>query len=289
MSLSTPHQSRVRRLGTLAVGAALLFIQYGPVVAQTNHGGHANVSVAAPVSNNDKTILGEVVPFGNGTARSWVRLSQQGNPTAVGVTLTEAAMQGLPADITPGMVWMAEYIMTLPDEARMLPFNHIAVNWNPRGHMPSGVYNVPHFDFHFYMISRDERNKITARGDDLLKCRQSPGAGAVPEGYIFAPESEEPGMGGHWADPGSHEFHGKDFTSTFIFGSYNGKVIFWEPMITKAYLETKPNVTMPLKLPAQYAKDGYYPTSYSIRYDAKRREYTIALEEMKLRQVLASK
>lgn len=278
----------LQRFGSLLAGTALLFIQSGPAVAQMNHGGHTSVSVSAPVPNTDKTILGEVVPFGNGTARSWVKVNQQGQPSAIGVTLTEAAMQGLPADVTPGLVWMAEYIMTLPEEAKMLPFNHIAVNWNPKGHMPSGVYNVPHFDFHFYTISREERNKITARGEDLVKIRKPVGS-AVPEGYVFAPESEEPGMGGHWADPGSHEFHGKDFTSTFIFGSYDGKVIFWEPMITKAYIESKPNVTMPLKLPAQYGQDGYYPTSYSIRYDAKRKEYTIALEEMKLRQILASK
>ncbi|GAA4396650.1 DUF5602 domain-containing protein [Nibrella viscosa] len=255
-----------------------------------NHGGHNSVSASAPASGTDKTILGEVIPFGNGTARSWVSVNQQGHPTAIGVTLTEAALQGLAADVTPGLVWMAEYILALPEEAKMLPFNHIAVNWNPRGHDPSGVYNVPHFDFHFYLISREERMKITARGEDLVKIRKPLGTGAIPEGYIFAPDSEEPGMGGHWADPGSHEFHGKEFTSTFIFGSYDGKVIFWEPMITKSYIESKQNVTIPLKLPTQYAQEAYYPTSYSIRYDARRKEYTIALDGMKLRhQAVAAK
>ena len=230
-----------------------------------------------------QTVLGDVLPVGDGTARSWVQLDGQGKPTRVGITLTEAALSGLPADATPGLVWMAEYILALPSEETLLPFNHIGLNWNPRGHIPNGIYNVPHFDVHFYLITPDERRNITARGDDLDKIRKAPSAEHVPDGYIFAPESEEPGMGGHWVDPVSHEFHGHDFTTTFLYGTYDGQIIFYEPMITKAYLETKPDVTMPLKVPKRYARTGYYPTSYSIRYDAKRKEYTVALEGLTLR------
>jgi hypothetical protein len=51
-----------------------------------------------------------------------------------------------------------------------------------------------------------------------------------------------------------------------------------EPMVTKAFLETKhaPVVT-PLKLPAQYASRGYQATSYTVGYDAGSKEYRIAL------------
>ena len=258
------------------------------VNAQSHHVAHKSI---APVKEPDniRTILGEVVPFGNGTARSWVKKDVSGAYTSVGVTLTEAAMKGLPEDITPGMIWMVEYVLNLPAEASDLPFNHIGINWNPKGHMPSGVYNVPHFDFHFYTATRELRNKISARGADLETCRKAPGKGEVPEGYMFAPESEEPGMGGHWVDGGSHEFHGKDFTATFIYGTYDSKVIFWEPMITKKYLESKPNVSIPLKLPQTYALAGYYPTSYSITYDEQRKEYTVSLDGMKMRQGIVKK
>src|SRR5262249_31536220 len=84
-----------------------------------------------------------------------------------------------------------------------------------KGHDPEAVYKVPHFDFHFYLISPSERERITARGDDLLKCGKPLPAEFVPEGYVPAPGSEEPGMGYHWVEPGSHEFHGKAFTHTF--------------------------------------------------------------------------
>lgn len=275
-------------LTSITAVAIFIFGITGSATAQKQHNKRGSSgSLLPPIA--EQTLLGDVVPFGSGTARSWVKVDGNGTPSAVGITLTEAALNGLPADVTPGLIWMVEYILSLPEEAQMLPFNHIGVNWNPKGHMPSGVYNVPHFDFHFYTISPEERSKITARGDDLEKCRQAPEAEHIPEGFIFAPESEEPGMGGHWADPTSHEFHGHDFTSTFIYGTHEGKVIFWEPMITKAYLESKPDATVPLKVPKQYASTGYYPTSYSIRYDPKRKEYTVALEAMTLRQTLAGK
>lgn len=285
---SLGRSERTRYLVGITMALALAFLTAGGALAQMHHAASTTAPAEPPVAFSNQTILGEVVPFGNGTARSWVQLNGDGKPTTVGVTLTEAALEGLPAQATPGMVWMIEYLMALPSEVPLLPFNHIGVNWNPNGHMPHGIYNVPHFDFHFYTLSPEERSKITARGDDLEKCRKVPVAGRIPEGYIFAPDSEEPGMGGHWADPVSHEFHGEAFTSTFIYGTHDGEVIFYEPMITMAYLQTRPDVSVPLKVPQAYAREGYYPTSYSIRYDAKRKEYTVALDGLTLRPATAS-
>jgi hypothetical protein len=225
---------------------------------------------------------GEAQPVGNGTARSWVTTDKDGKPTAIGVTFSEAALSGLPPSLTPGLIW-TEFLLPLPPEASATGFNHIGLNWNPKGHDPEGVYNVPHFDFHFYLISPAERERITTRGDDLERVRKPLPAEFVPEGYIFAPASEEPGMGLHWVEPHSHEFHGKAFTHTFIYGSYNGRMIFLEPMMTKAFLETRPNITVPIKLPAKYQKPGYYPTRYSVKYDPEPREFTVALEGLTLR------
>jgi hypothetical protein len=73
------------------------------------------------------------------------------------------------------------------------------------------------------------------------------------------------------------------FTTTFIYGSYDGRLVFAEPMISKSFLETKTNVTELIKLPAKYARNAYYPTKYSVRYDPVTKEYTVALEGMTLR------
>lgn len=236
----------------------------------------------ARAATSGSVMLGDVIPFGNGTARSWVELDADGTPVSVGITLTEAAMGGLPADVTPGLIWMVEYILEFPDIAG-LPFDHVGVNWNPKGHPPPGIYSPPHFDFHFYTINRAARERITARGVDLERCSRAPATGLLPAAYVFAPDSEEPGMGGHWIDPASHEFHGQPFTTTFIYGTYDGNVIFWEPMITLAYLESRPTESMPIKVPEAYAEPGYYPTSYTVRFDEARREYVVSLDGLTAR------
>jgi hypothetical protein len=61
-------------------------------------------------------------------------------------------------------------------------------------------------------------------------------------------------------------------------------MIHFEPMITKAFLESKPDFSQVIQVPTSYAKSGYYPTRYSVRYDVVRREYTIALEGMTWRE-----
>jgi hypothetical protein len=91
-------------------------------------------------------------------------------------------------------------------------------------------------------------------------------------------------MGVHWIDPSSHEFHGHDFTASLLYGSYNGEVNFIEPMITRAYLETRPDFTAELKQPALFAKSGYYPTSYSVRFDPDKHEYIVSLDGLSLKE-----
>jgi hypothetical protein len=266
---------------TAVVSLVAIGVLTGLASAQT-HGPHATSASSSALLDPAKTatlktIVGETQPLGNGIARSWVTMDPDGKPTAIGVTLSETALSGLPPSLTPGLIW-TETLLHLPPEASVTGFHHIGLNWNPKGHDPEGVYTLPHFDVHFYLISPAERERITARGDDLEKCRKALPAEFVPEGHVLAPGSEEPGMGVHWVEPTSHEFHGKPFTHTFIYGSYDGRMIFLEPMMTKAFLETKPDITLPIKVPAKYQKPGYYPTRYSVKYSAVSNEYTVAIE-----------
>jgi hypothetical protein len=209
--------------------------------------------------------------------RSWVTLDTNGNPTAIGVTFGEEALAGLPAEPPPGEEGY-NFVLALPKEAAQTPFNHVYIGWNPHGHPPQKIYDVGHFDFHFYMITPEERESITAVGEDLARSYKKIPAEYIPNGYLQVPDTAVPKMGAHMIHPSSPELNGETFTKTFLFGAYDGKLIFAEPMITKAYLETKPNMSESLKLPAMYARPGYYPTRYSVRYDPARREYTVALE-----------
>jgi len=215
---------------------------------------------------------------GNGAAWSWVECDGKGTPARIGVTFTETALSGLPPDAPLSQFGSVEYVLSLPAGVDVPPFTHIVMNWEPHGHPPPGVYDVPHFDFHFYLIDPAERVKMTCEGPDGPRCSAKPDAKFIPAGYVMPPVPPVPRMGAHWIDPSSPEFNKKPFTMTFIYGSYDGGLAFVEPMAANAYLDTKPDASGAIKLPASYQRRGYYPTAYSIKYDPKRREYTVALE-----------
>jgi hypothetical protein len=229
------------------------------------------------------TLTGEVRIIGNGAAWAWVENDAKGAPVRLGITFTETALSGLPEEL-PAEVKDWEYQLPLPEQASVPPFTHITMNWNPHGHIPPGVYDVPHFDFHFYIIGQAEREKITCKGEDQAKCFKKPEAKYLPADYILPPGTEFPRMGVHWIDPSAPEFNKQPFTKTFIYGSYNGQIAFLEPMATKSYLETKPNITETIKTPPEYQKQGSYPAAYSLKYDPARKEYTVTLEGLTRRE-----
>jgi hypothetical protein len=267
-------------LSLLVAGAASA--QEGSAHGRSTATSYNLVATGEPAPSRAGTFYGEPKPFGNGQIRSWVKLDRDGKPVALGLSFTEDALKGLPTELPRGQEG-SEVLLALPPEASTSAFNHIGVDWNPHGHVPEKIYDVPHFDFHFYLISPEARGRITAQGEDVARSRKQPPPEYVPVGYIYAPDSEVPRMGGHWVDPQSNEFNKQPFTRTFLYGNYNGQIIFMEPMITKAFLEAKTNVTEVIKLPSRYARPGYYPTRYSVKYDPTAREYSVALEGMTLR------
>ena len=224
--------------------------------------------------------IGETKVLGNGTVYSWVKLDDKGNPTGVGITATAMALEGLPMEKPSTGFIGYEIPLKLPAEAKDTPFNHVAFDWNPLGHIPPGIYDVPHFDAHFYLMTPEERNNITLVGEDLARTKKATPPGVMPDGYIMAPGGEEKYMGMHWGQLSWPEFNGKPFVHSFIYGSYDGKLAFIEPMFTLAFLKSKPQVVVPFPQPKLYPAGKYFPTTYRISFDEKRQEYTIALEGM---------
>lgn len=223
------------------------------------------------------TTYGNTVAIGNGSGRSFVTVDAFGKPTEIGMRLSEAALTGLPPEDTNPPAW---YVLNLPATTARLPFNHLSFDWNPHGHEPALIYDTPHFDVHFYMISLADRQQIMPNDP---KGEINPESKYLPATYI-GPPGVVPTMGKHWVDPTSREFNGQAFTHTFIYGSYNGNVIFQEPMITLAYLQGRTTQTFALPQPQAFARTGlYYPTKYTIGYNAMSQEYTIMLHDMVLR------
>jgi hypothetical protein len=253
-------------------------------------------------SDAPQTIPGEQKAIGRGSVRTWLKVdAHTREPRSLGITLTEPGLAGLPADADPAQPGSAklrlmdgganhtfEYEVKFPPEAAETAFNHMGFNWNPAGHGPKGIFTVPHFDIHFYMATQEYRHAIMVDLQDadpihLKTSNLEPPSQFLPPDYHLAPNTAEPRMGSHYADVTSPELKPGNFRNIFLIGAHGGNILFWEPMITKAYFESKPKFTGKLKLPEAYPVSGYYPTSYSVVYDSARREHNIALDGLTFR------
>lgn len=227
-------------------------------------------------TNNSKagTFYSQTQELGDGTAKSFVELDNNGNPVALGLVFTESSLDGLGDE-------MSELVLPVPSQASATNVKHITVDWNPMGHEPPGVYDIPHFDLHFYMIDEETRNGISGIGPDSAVAYKMPEADYIATDYMVPPGSVViPKMGLHAIDMTSPELNGGTFTETFIYGYYDGKMHFYEPMITIDYLKTKPNLDKVIKKPAKYPAAGWYPSKLTISFNESTKEYTLKLTGM---------
>ena len=230
------------------------------------------VAVLAGCDANDthqdpRTRYGPAVSVGQGTAQTFVTIDEAGAPMALGIALSETALQGLPKEAVV-------FELDLPSDVPIPPFDHATLDWNPQGHEPEGIYGLPHFDYHFYTLSREERAQIPSGPDTTAIAAEY-----IPENYVSTVESY-PNMGVHWVDADAPELHGATFDKTLLYGFSRGTLVFIEPMITKAFLESQPDVTLPVGQPAAFQQSGYYPVQYRIRHDAESGTYRMALIEL---------
>ena len=138
------------------------------------------------------------------------------------------------------------------------------------------------------------RNEIDLKSADFAaNAARLPEAEEIPAGYASThallnttpAEMTVPRMGLHWVDVNSPELppQNKPFTTTFIMGSWNGQVIFDEPMVTRDFIvaqRTGEGTAGSIPVPAakRYAPAGFYPTTYGIIWDERAGEYRIALK-----------
>lgn len=266
---------------------------------------------------------GPAQPVGNGIVRTYVIVNEQDPtlPVEVGVAMSEGLMNNLPAPAAAAIgdmkgmdhasmaaaMNMHMYLLDLPSQ-NPTPYKFVQFDWNPVGHEPAGVYDLPHFDFHFYTVPLSVRNSIVPTDPNYAtKAASFPAQNLRAPFYIDAATPAQitpamatvPEMGLHWLDVRSPELQGmaghpeafQPFTKTFIYGSWDGQFIFDEPMITRAYLMAKHDATdpsvrdelIPISTAAHYSPAGYYPNAYRITYDPQAREYRVALTQLALK------
>ena len=292
------HEVRTVRwaiAGALTAAAALLL---------------TTTSGAARQAEPDR-VTGWHAHIGNGTVWSFAQLDSAGAPKAVGIEMSGATLASLPTDASDqhhcfdrdgdGTTNSAtecahthEFAIPLPDAVSTrddVPFKWVLLNWNRHGHMPPGIYDVPHFDVHFYMVPIEDVFAIHDGpcGPELVDCdHYARGKTPVPDGLMHPDfkdvDAVAPAMGNHLIDVTAHEFHGMPFTSSWIYGVYDGRVTFYEQMVARDYLLSRPNVCTPIKSPPAVAVDGYYPTQTCVRHDAATDRYIVSMEAFTYRQ-----
>ena len=269
--------------------------------AQGTAGSSAATMSAQGIANE---YASESQPLGQGRIYSYVKAAGSGRPLEVGVKFGAAALQGLPMhpmanencfdmngdgqiDAHMECALGYEHVLELPQEALAnvdTPIKYAMVDFNSMGHQPPGIYDVPHFDFHFYTQPNAERKNIrlgpcaeVVNCDDM-KTAEMP----LPQGYAPAGYSSVGAvmglMGNHLLDTNGPEFHGTPFTRTWIWGTYGGKITFLEPMITVKYLKSQPkNACTGYPMPEKFSEAGYYPRQYCVDYNPGLQEFTVSL------------
>lgn len=252
------------------------------------------------------TLEGPEVPVGAGSAHTYIEVGSGGEPVALGIALTADALTGLTSHMnTTSRCWDKngdgamshgeclgdeQSTLAMPEGAAELglPVRWATVNWNAEGHIPPAppVWSAAHFDFHFFIESREVIEGIRPGPcGEFIDCEHFERAqrplptGHTPEGYIDV-GAAVPAMGNHLIDSQDPELADPNlgFSSTFIYGAYDGKLIFLEPMISHDFLSTRPDRCMPLRTPEAYGVAGYYPTEYCVRWDEGTSTYRISLE-----------
>lgn len=264
---------------------------------------------AAP--SNPTTVYGESGDMGEGTARTFAELNPDGSPVRIGIVFDQGAMEGLPtepnlesrcfdangngANEAGECIGDYDLVLSLPPEVTQngdIPIQWAAMAWNPHGHQPP-IWSVPHFDFHFYLVSQEEVEAIRPgpcvekiNCEDRERAMKPVPAPYLPANYVDVGATVM-AMGNHLIDPTAPELADlpqAEFTHSFIYGAYDGHITFYEPMIAHDYLVRKPNECQALSLPKAWETSGYYPTQYCIGYALEQEQYSVVLEEFVYRK-----
>ena len=227
-------------------------------------------------------VEGPTHPVGAGNARTYVTLDDDGTPATIGVRLDAAALDDLPSGPLPST---EAYLLDLPEQADATVFDHVTIDWNSHGHNPEHGFDVPHFDVHFYLLDRATVESIHPFAPGYIPAASRlPDPRYLPQGYVPSGEpltSTVPGMGLHWLDTTEAEHH---LTETVLYGSWDGRPAFIEPMMSRDWLGSRPTLHEPLPQPEAYQRAGLYPSTYSVWWDEASQTYTVELGGLTMRE-----
>jgi hypothetical protein len=216
---------------------------------------------------------------------TWVRMRGD-SVVDLGALVPISSIESAPPE--GEMTWPPKPVVALalpPAAQQAAGFTHLTIFWEAMGH-PPGPYLTPHFDFHFYTISQEQRNAMDCA--DLSKPQTLPTGYSLPDVALPPPLVSMIGtstlVGLCVPQMGMHSLLTTELESTNLFrgtmvvGYYQGNPIFVEPMITKAMLlEKQP---FDLAMPAVPGMTGSRPRAFRAEYDQQQQAYRFVFSDL---------
>jgi hypothetical protein len=232
-------------------------------------------AAANPVAPAPRIVYGDSVSLSGATLATWAKVLPQGRVTEVGLTLPLAIVENPPSEPGPGPD--GQWVLNFPGVVQQSTyFNHLEFGWNPHGHEPDGVFDVPHFDFHFEGVPLQTILNIgfgADLGGGLFGDPVVPSPERMPAGYVY------PGQLALVPFMGVHAFRPDDivpsdqFTKIVLAGFYNNNLLFIEPMITQEFLLRRQSFSLNVPRPAVLGRSTLYPARFEATYDKKADAY----------------
>jgi len=202
-----------------------------------------------------------------------------------------------PAIADDGLPFLAERSAFLPfsDEIRdATPFNHVSMDYQSCGHPPFDVFTKPHYDFHIYHVSTEDRSHMTcdmlpgapicafgadAQTSDAGKAFYDPVSTTV-SGFQVGIDTALPFSGIHYWNQEGQPSSAAEWTEPFfITGSYGGAMIFSEPMLPIETYTGPEDKTYSETLTYEGEDIPGLPKQYDYSYDAASGFLTITISD----------
>jgi hypothetical protein len=237
---------------------------------------NASDQIGAGTAADPAWYFGTPQYMGNGAFKTYVVIDHENEmPIALGCEFSKAFLFDPPFEVMMTGMPMSHIDLQFPDiTTAYTPFQSYESNWMPLGH-PNSPYAVAHIDFHFYLVSEDKRATWTdgncgvdgVSAQTFCKGVTPIPAPCCPPTYVL-PGLVSPKMGSHMVSFLDPALSGQRFAQTFIFGTMEGRIIFYEPMITIEFFEKVQNAStpscFPISNPSHQPQGGMYPTQYCI-------------------------
>lgn len=229
-----------------------------------------NTAVGLPPGAPATAVPGQIVSAFSGTLATWGNVDAAKAINGFGWNVPLASVNALIQTKFDTRVWM-EVPKQVTDEMGITGF---AFDHLPAGHIPVGVYDVPHWEFHLIFQDFKEIQALDCSDPTL------PPPTIVPQPYNVLPPPDNcfPAMGIHAVNGAAPEFNGQKFVFSNLMVFYRGngslkekgtRVVSFEPKVTSQFLTTRKSFTIQLpQLPPQaIGREVKVPTTVTAEYD----------------------